>query len=143
MGLPTPARYRRAVAAIYHFARTADDIADEGDLSAAARHAELARFSRALDAIECGDTPRDPPFPALAAAVRAHGLPLGPLRDLVSAFAQDVDVTRYPTFATLADYCRRSANPVGRLSFVINDMGATPAVVNLRLSQALAAYQTS
>jgi len=110
-----PARYRRAVAAIYHFARAADDIADEGDASAAERHAELARFSRALDAIERGDTPPDPPFPALAAAVRAHGLPLAPLRDLLSAFAQDVDVARYPTFAALLDYCRRSANPVGRL----------------------------
>ena len=110
-----PARYRRAVAAIYHFARTADDIADEGDASAAERHEGLARCSRALDAIERGDTPLDPPFPALAAAVRAHGLPLAPLRDLLSAFAQDVDVARYPTFAALLDYCRRSANPVGRL----------------------------
>jgi squalene synthase HpnC len=110
-----PARYRRAVAAIYHFARAADDIADEGDASAAERHAGLARFSRALDAIERGDTPPEPPFPALAAAVRTHGLPLAPLRDLLSAFAQDVDVARYPTFAALLDYCRRSANPVGRL----------------------------
>ena len=110
-----PARHRRAVAAIYHFARAADDIADEGDASPAERHAGLARFSRALDAIGRGDTQPDPPFPALAAAVRAHGLPLAPLRDLLSAFAQDVDVTRYATFAALADYCRRSANPVGRL----------------------------
>jgi len=110
-----PARHRRAVAAIYHFARAADDIADEGDASPAERHAGLARFSRALDAIGRGDTQPDPPFPALAAAVRTHGLPLAPLRDLLSAFAQDVDVTRYATFAALADYCRRSANPVGRL----------------------------
>ena len=110
-----PARYRRAVVAIYRFARAADDIADEGDAPPAARHAALDRFARALDAIERGETPRDPPFAELAHAVRGHDLPIALLRDLLSAFGQDVDVTRYPTFAALLDYCRRSANPVGRL----------------------------
>ena len=110
-----PARYRSAVVAIYRFARAADDIADEGDATPAERHAALARFGGALDAIEQGRNPPDEPFPALAAAVRAHRLPLTPFRDLLSAFAQDIDVARYPTFADLGDYCRRSANPVGRL----------------------------
>ena len=110
-----PARYRRAVVAIYRFARAADDLADEGDAPPAARHAALAAFSRALDAIERGEVPRDAPFTDLARAVREHDLPLAPFRDLLSAFGQDVDVTRYPTFAALLDYCRRSANPVGRL----------------------------
>jgi squalene synthase HpnC len=110
-----PARYRSAVIAIYRFARAADDIADEGDAAPAARHAALDSFGQALDAIERGQTPPQPPFPALAGAIRAHALPIAPLRDLLSAFAQDVDVTRYPTFAALEDYCRRSANPVGRL----------------------------
>ena len=110
-----PARYRGAVVAIYRFARAADDIADEGDAPAAARHSALDQFARALDAIERGETPRDARFADLAAAVRAHALPVTLFRDLLSAFAQDVDVTRYPTFADVLDYCRRSANPVGRL----------------------------
>jgi squalene synthase HpnC len=110
-----PARYRRAVVAIYRFARSADDIADEGDATPAERHAALAGYGKALDAIERGESPADPPFAALRDAIRAHALPLQPFRDLLSAFAQDIDVTRYETFAALADYCRRSANPVGRL----------------------------
>jgi squalene synthase HpnC len=99
-----PPRYRRAVVAIYRFARAADDIADEGTAAPAARHAALARFSGHLDAIA-----------ELAHAVRAYRLPVALLRDLLSAFAQDVDVGRYPTYADVLDYCRRSANPVGRL----------------------------
>ena len=114
-----PRRYRRAVVAIYRFARAADDIADEGHAMPAERHAALGRFGRALDAIERGETPPDAPFPALAEAIRAHALPVAPFRDLLSAFAQDVDVTRYPTYAALDDYCRRSANPVGRLLLVL------------------------
>jgi squalene synthase HpnC len=110
-----PARYRSAVVAIYRFARAADDIADEGDASPAERLAALCRFDQALAAIETGQTPADPPFAALAAAIRAHALPIAALRDLLSAFAQDVEVTRYRTFEALIDYCRRSANPVGRL----------------------------
>ncbi|HEX6136287.1 MAG TPA: squalene synthase HpnC [Casimicrobiaceae bacterium] len=109
-----PARHRRAVVAIYRFARAADDIADEGDAPPAARHAALGEFTHALDAIE-RDEAAAAPFAELARAVRAHDLPLAPLRDLLSAFAQDVDVARYPAFADVLDYCRRSANPVGRL----------------------------
>jgi squalene synthase HpnC len=110
-----PARYRSAVVAIYRFARAADDIADEGDAPPVSRHRALDAFSRGLDAIERGDTPTQPPFTDLAGAVREHALPIALFRDLLSAFAQDVDVTRYPTFADVLDYCRRSANPVGRL----------------------------
>ena len=110
-----PARYRRAVVAIYRFARAADDIADEGDAAPAARHAALREFAQRLDAIECNTSLLDPPFAELADAVHRHDLPVSLLRDLLSAFGQDVDVTRYPTFADLIDYCRRSANPIGRL----------------------------
>jgi squalene synthase HpnC len=110
-----PRRYRPAVVAIYRFARAADDIADEGDAAPAARHAALERFARRLDAIERGDTPADAPFVELARAVRVHRLPIPLLRDLLSAFAQDVDVGRYREFVDVLDYCRRSANPVGRL----------------------------
>jgi len=114
-----PANIRPAVVAIYRFARAADDLADEGDASAEARLAALARYGAALDAIERGATPAEPPFPALAEAIAAHRLPLQPFRDLLSAFAQDVTTTRYPTFASLADYCARSANPVGRLMLAL------------------------
>ncbi|HMA32325.1 MAG TPA: squalene synthase HpnC [Casimicrobiaceae bacterium] len=116
-----PRRLRTAVVAIYHFARAADDIADEGNATAEARLAELARYAHELDAIERGETPPDPLFAGLAAAVREHRLPLAPLRNLLSAFAQDVSVTRYASFDALADYCRRSANPVGRLLLALYD----------------------
>ena len=113
-----PARERVAVVALYRFARGADDLADEGDAPPEARLAALARYRRAVDAIAAGAP--DPlldeaPFADLASAVRAHGLPTAPLADLVSAFAQDVTVHRYADFASLRDYTRRSADPVGRL----------------------------
>jgi squalene synthase HpnC len=110
-----PARLRPPVEAIYAFARGADDIADEGDLSDAARLRGLERYTRALDAIEAGDTPAEAPFARLAAAVRDYALPIPLLRDLIDAFSQDVVKKRYATFDELQDYARRSANPVGRL----------------------------
>jgi squalene synthase HpnC len=110
-----PATLRPAVVAIYRFARAADDLADEGDAPTGERLAALARFGAALHAIERGETPAEPPFPALADAIRAHDLPFAPFHDLLSAFSQDVTTTRYADFASLRDYCRRSADPVGRL----------------------------
>ena len=110
-----PQRYRHAIVAIYRFARAADDIADEGDASASERLAALARFDAGLDAIERGCVPDGAPIDALARVIREHALPLAPFRDLLSAFAQDVNISRYRTFDELLDYCRRSANPVGRL----------------------------
>jgi phytoene synthase len=113
-----PARERAAVVAIYRFARGADDVADEGDAPASVRLAELARYARAVDAIAQGrDDPllREAPFADLAREVRTHSLPTQPLADLLSAFAQDVTVHRYPDFGALRDYTRRSADPVGRL----------------------------
>jgi squalene synthase HpnC len=123
-----PARYRGAVVALYRFARAADDLADEGDAPAAARLAALARYDAALAAIARGATPDEAPFPALAAAVRAHRLPLAPLHDLVAAFRQDVTTPRYRTYGDLLDYCRRSANPVGRLLLALY-RAETPANV--------------
>src|SRR4029453_9850758 len=73
-----PARLRPAVVAIYRFARAADDLADEGDAPAAERVAALDAFDRELDRIGRGETPSAPPFPALASAIREHGLPLAP-----------------------------------------------------------------
>ena len=110
-----PKRLRRPVEAIYRFARSADDIADEGDASPAERLAGLAEYSASLDGIERGETPHDPVFGPLATEIRAHAIPLAPFRDLLSAFSQDVEKTRYADFGEVMDYCRRSANPVGRL----------------------------
>jgi squalene synthase HpnC len=110
-----PRATRAAVLAIYHFARAADDIADEGDASPAERLAALDRYDQALDAIATGRRPTDAPFADLADAIARHALPLALFRGLLSAFRQDVTTHRYSTFSTLLDYCRRSANPIGRL----------------------------
>ena len=110
-----PHATREAVVAIYRFAREADDIADEGDATPADRLAQLDRFERALDAIVAGQRPTEAPFASLADAIARHSLPVPLFRDLLSAFRQDVTTHRYPTFAALLDYCRRSANPIGRL----------------------------
>jgi len=110
-----PKRLRRPVEAIYLFARSADDIADEGDAPPATRLEQLAAYRAKLDCIERGDSPTDPVFGPLAAGIRVHAIPLAPFRDLLSAFAQDVEKTRYANFGEVMDYCRRSANPVGRL----------------------------
>jgi squalene synthase HpnC len=129
-----PARLRPAVVAIYRFARAADDLADEGDAPADARVAALDAFDAELDRIERGETPDAPPFPALAAAIGEHGLALAPFHDLVSAFRQDVSVTRYANFDAVLDYCRRSANPVGRLLLALYD-AQSPS--NLEASDAI------
>jgi len=113
--LLVPRPLRPAIVAIYRFARAADDLADEGDAAPEQRLAELERFGRALETIEAGSPPDEPPFPELAAAIARHQLPLSAFHDLLSAFKQDVVTARYPTFDLLADYCRRSANPIGRL----------------------------
>lgn len=106
-----PAALRPAVRAIYRFARTADDVADEGDADADTRLAQLAVLGREVDAL---GQPADR-WPDLAAAVAEHRLDRALLHDLLSAFAQDVTTTRYADSPSLLDYCRRSANPIGRL----------------------------
>lgn len=107
-----PRRLRAPVRAIYRFARYADDVADEGDAPPRVRLQRLQRLRAQLDAIERG-APHE--WPDLAAAVREHGLPLAPLRALLSAFEQDVRISRYADYEALLDYCSRSANPIGRL----------------------------
>ncbi|HRN07170.1 MAG TPA: squalene synthase HpnC [Ottowia sp.] len=117
-----PPRLRPPIAAIYHFARTADDIADEGSAPPAERLNDLATYRADLHAIARGATPSPhwaAVFQPLAAQMQAFQLPLQPLDDLLSAFAQDVRKTAagdtYADWPELIDYCRRSANPVGRL----------------------------
>ena len=111
--LPSP--LREPVAAIYAFARSADDFADEGDLSPPQRSALLAGYQAELDAIEHGQPARHPIFLRLRPVIVRYNLPLQLFRDLLDAFMQDVSKDRYENFAELMDYCRRSADPVGRL----------------------------
>jgi squalene synthase HpnC len=114
-----PRRLVPAVEAIYAFARSADDLADEGDAAAPDRLAALGAYEAALDAIERGEPQTNPMFARLAHVLAAYRLPLAPLRDLLSAFRQDVVTSRYHDFAALLDYCSRSANPVGRLMLAL------------------------
>lgn len=110
-----PRHLRPAVEALYAFARSADDIADEGDAAPVVRLAQLNDYRREINAIERGETPTHAMFARLALAVREHALQANLLRDLLDAFSQDVGKTRYADFDDLRDYCRRSADPVGRL----------------------------
>jgi squalene synthase HpnC len=110
-----PAHLRPAVEAIYAFARSADDLADEGNATPEQRLAALAAYEEELDRIAAGAEVQTELFRRLAQIIARHELPLQPFRDLLSAFAQDVVTTRYQTIEQLLDYCRRSANPVGTL----------------------------
>jgi hydroxysqualene synthase len=113
-----PPRLRPAVRAIYGFARTADDLADEGDATPTERLALLAQCRSDLQACAQGRPGSGrwlPVFDALAAALDEFKLPLHLLTDLLSAFEQDVVQHHYDSREQLLDYCRRSANPVGRL----------------------------
>jgi len=124
-----PRRLRGAVTDIYRFARAADDIADEGSATDEERLAQLAAYRTELHRIgaEPGHTPPPglPPladiFTPLARTIARHQLPITPFYDLLSAFEQDITVKRYEDYATLADYCTRSANPVGRLMLHLFD----------------------
>jgi len=110
-----PRRFREPVRWVYHFARTADDFADEGDAAPEERLARLGEYRALLAAIGGGETPDHPVLGPLARVVRQYDIPLTLFTDLLSAFEQDVTLTRYATYAELADYCRRSANPVWRI----------------------------
>ncbi len=129
-----PPKLRPPIAAIYGFARTADDIADEGDASTAERLDKLRAFRAELAAAARGAAPsaRWPAvFAPLAQAMRDFALPEPLLADLLGAFVQDIEKTRdalaYADRAELLDYCRRSANPIGRLLlhlYGVTDAGA-------------------
>jgi phytoene synthase len=110
-----PPALREPIAAIYAFARSADDFADEGDLPPAQRRALLGGYQAELDAIAHRQPTSHPIFLRLRPVIAQHALPLQLFRDLLDAFIQDIDKDRYANFAELMDYCRRSADPVGRL----------------------------
>jgi len=129
-----PKRLRRPIEAIYRFARGADDIADEGDAGDDERLHGLAAYGAELDRIEQRLAPADPAFAELAGIIREWRLPLQLFRDLLDAFAQDVVKKRYADFPELLDYCRRSANPVGRLLLHLVDRASAE---NLRRSDCI------
>ncbi len=116
-----PAPMRPHVAAVYAFARTADDFADEGRRTEDERFRLLDDWQNRLHAclMDVGgrgqDHPYDRVFLALGATIRACDLPVSLFDDLLSAFRQDITTHRYDAWTNVLDYCRRSANPVGRL----------------------------
>lgn len=110
-----PRHLRAPVRAIYAFARTADDFADEGEAPAEERLARLAEYHAHLHALERGETVDHPVFRELAPHIRQYRLPYSLFHDLLSAFEQDCGKTRYAHFGEVMDYCKRSANPIGRL----------------------------
>lgn len=129
-----PKRLRKPVAAIYHFARAADDIADEGELSNESRLQQLDDFRIELNRIAAGEAPLTPLFQNLAVEIKQHALPMQPMYDLLDAFSQDVVKKYYADYTELLDYCRRSANPVGVLLLHLYEE-ATP--INIAYSDAI------
>jgi hydroxysqualene synthase len=118
--LPPPMRPH--VAAVYAFARVADDLADEGAVAPEVRQTQLHAWQRRLhEAVEDRGEARTPAgrddllLLALGHSIRSLDLPVSLFDDLVSAFGQDTTTTRYDSWLAVLDYCRRSANPVGRL----------------------------
>ena len=113
-----PRRLRHDLAAVYAFARGADDLADEGAQAGVDRLERLAAWEERL--LACARDPAradDPVFLALGHTIARHDLPLEPLRDLLSAFRRDAagDTAAFATFADVLAYCRCSADPVGRI----------------------------
>jgi len=116
-----PSAMRPHVAAVYAFARIADDIADEGIASPSARLSRLGEWRERLHAAAAGSNGQaagDVDTSVLIAvghSIRTLDLPLSLFDDLLSAFGQDTMTARYASWADVFDYCRRSANPVGRI----------------------------
>jgi squalene synthase HpnC len=135
--LLSPAALRPAVLALYRFARTADDLADEGEEPSAQRSARLVAYRADLRAVVAGqpDSGRWPAvFPSLALVLRQHALPPEALHALLDAFEQDVRNPRYADRGDLLNYCARSANPVGRLLLHLYRVGDA---LSLRQSDAI------
>ncbi len=110
-----PSKIRTAVTVIYVFARRADDLADEGNANDTERLEQLTQMETDLQQTIDGKPADDYLYLALADVIKRFQIPTNLFFDLISAFKQDVVKKRYQTFGELMDYCRRSANPVGRL----------------------------
>jgi squalene synthase HpnC len=129
-----PKHLRRPISVIYAFARNADDFADEGDWDADTRLAKLKDYDDKLDIIATGQKLDDPVFVALADVIKEHALPLQLFHDLITAFRLDVTKTRYKDINDVWNYCRYSANPVGRL---LLHLTKEDSVENLERSDAI------
>lgn len=116
-----PKHLRQPITHIYWFSRSADDIADEGDHSDSWRLQQLAAYREALSQIEQGSLhlpPSDPRykiFTPLATVIEQYQLPVYLFADLLTAFEQDITVKRYQSYEQIHQYCRHSADPVGRI----------------------------
>lgn len=129
-----PASLKPAVVAVYAFARTADDIADEGNATAEQRFIALDGYDQELNKIRENVESQISLFQTLGEIIRKHQIPIRPFHDLISAFKQDVGTKRYKTYADLLDYCSRSANPVGSIMLHLYQ---APTAQNLRESDAI------
>jgi squalene synthase HpnC len=110
-----PRHLRRSIAAIYAFARTGDDIADEGEIDPEVRLELMTKFETKLYNIQYGKPPTEPIFIALKHTIECFNLPIQLFYDLLAAFRQDILKNRYQNFNEIKDYCHYSANPVGRI----------------------------
>ena len=129
-----PRQLREPVAAIYCYARDADDIADEHPGPVEERRAALRQIQARVRSLGNPTAETEPEWRALADTLHRFDLPAGLLTDLADAFIQDLNKTRYQNFGEVMSYCRRSANPVGRLLLHLSDR-ATPE--NLACSDAV------
>lgn len=126
-----PPAIRPHVVAIYRFARHADDVADEGDADAESRLWQLARLRTDVEAL-FQNQPVHAPTVRMLALLRDTDIPgidARPFLDLLSAFSQDVRVQRYESYSALEDYCRRSANPIGRLMLALSGVGNAASIL--------------
>lgn len=110
-----PRHLREPIGLIYSFARQADDFADEGNFVIQERLDLLDGFREELSLLQAYIKPQTAFFETLGNMIRAKKLPFDLFNDLLDAFSQDVTKTRYQNYAQVLDYCRRSANPIGRL----------------------------
>lgn len=110
-----PRKLRHAISVIYRFARSADNLADEGNETPQARLTALSLYKQQLNIIAQKQPPSLPLFIALDKVIQQHQLPLQPFYDLLDAFCQDVHTHRYKNILDVLHYCTRSANPIGRL----------------------------
>lgn len=110
-----PQHLREPISLIYSFARQADDFADEGDLTIEQRLVLLNGFRDELELLHAYIKPKTDFFTTLGSMIKAKKLPYEPFYDLLDAFSQDVTKTRYANYGELLNYCKRSANPIGRL----------------------------
>lgn len=125
VSLLLPKKQRKPIAVIYAFARTADDIADEGNDSAATRYKHLKQMEDKLRKVAQGEAVNDPVFIALADVQKTHHLPWQLFDNLLKAFMQDTQKKEYKNFHEITDYCKLSAEPIGQLLLHLNEQ-ATP-----------------